>query len=29
VKIRDLSNYGGGTTAGFDLDAAALIHPAP
>jgi hypothetical protein len=29
VKIRDISNYGGGTTAGFDLDAAALIHPAP
>jgi hypothetical protein len=28
VKIRDISNYGSADTAGFDLDAAAVIHPA-
>lgn len=27
VKIRDISNYGSADTAGFDLDAAAVIHP--
>lgn len=27
VKIRDVSNYGSADTAGFDLDAAAVIHP--
>jgi hypothetical protein len=29
VKIRDISDYGGGDSAGFDLDAAAVIHPSP
>lgn len=28
VKIRDISDYGGGGTAGFDLDGAAVIHSA-
>ncbi|MFT3772817.1 MAG: hypothetical protein QM820_46105 [Minicystis sp.] len=28
IKIRDISNYGSADTAGFDLDAAAVIHPA-
>lgn len=27
VKIRDISNYGSADNAGFDLDAAAVIHP--
>ncbi len=27
VKIRDVSNKGGGDNAGFDLDAAAILHP--
>jgi hypothetical protein len=28
LRIRDVSNYGGKPNAGFDLDAAAIIHPA-
>lgn len=29
IRVRDVSNYGSADTAGFDLDAAAVIHPAP